>query len=68
MQVVKCGGLNENGLNRPIGSCTTMCCDLIGTKYGFTGGSDSLEEGFEVSDAQARPIAALSSFYLLIWI
>jgi len=47
-----CGGLNENGPQRPIGSGTTGWC-------GFVGRNVSLGMGFEVSEAQARLIATL---------
>jgi hypothetical protein len=53
-----CSGLDENGPHRFIGSGTIEC--------GLVGRSVSLEMGFEVSSAQARPSVTLPSCCLLI--
>ena len=54
-----CGGLNENGSHRLLGSGTIRRCGLVG-------GSVSLWVGFEVLDVQARPRVSLSSCCLPI--
>ena len=53
---MECGGLNENGSHRLIGSGSIRRCGLLG-------GNMSLEVGFEVSEAYVRPTVSLSSCY-----
>jgi hypothetical protein len=55
MSLCPCDGLNETDPHRLIGSGTVRGCGLVGV------GVALLEEGFEVSVAQARPAGL---FYL----
>lgn len=57
MVIANCGGLNEKGPHRLIGSVTIGRCSLVG-------GGASLGVGFSVSEAHARPSVVLSSYYV----
>lgn len=61
-----CGGLDENGLHRPIESGTVWMGGLFGIEVALL---EEVLQGadFEILDAQVRPSVSLFSCCLLIW-
>ena len=66
ISVGPCAGLNKNGPHRLLGTDTIRKYSLVGVDVAFLEKVHHQGVGFEVSEAQARPSASFTSFWLQV--